>query len=140
MGLEKFSVVDPCRPLQLFDDAQRPGPSAFDPAGYRIDLSPVSGFHDRPKMALLFDIPLIFYGENEAEYGNPITDGDTALRDWAYSAAAKHTKIFLGGGSTADLTSQFGVDPSDLQPYLPAVPDRVAEKNIEVHYLGYYFK
>ena len=50
MGLEKFSVVDPCRPRQLFDDAQRPGPSAFDPAGYRIALSPVSGFHDRPKI------------------------------------------------------------------------------------------
>ena len=25
-----------------------------------------------PKMAQLFNIPLVFYGENEAEYGNPI--------------------------------------------------------------------
>lgn len=93
-----------------------------------------------PKMALLFDIPLIFYGENEAEYGNPIGDGDTALRDPAYSTSEKRSKIFLGGVSTVDLTSQFGVDPSDIQPYLPADPDRVAEKNIEVHYLGYYLK
>ena len=31
-----------------------------------------------PKMALLHDIPLVFYGENEAEYGNPI--GDTRHR------------------------------------------------------------
>ena len=30
-----------------------------------------------PKMALLHDIPLVFYGENEAEYGNPIADTDT---------------------------------------------------------------
>ena len=30
-----------------------------------------------PKMALLFNIPLVIYGENEAEYGNPI--GDTEL-------------------------------------------------------------
>lgn len=93
-----------------------------------------------PKMALLFDIPLIFYGENEAEYGNPIGDGDTALRDPAYSTSEKRSKIFLGGVSTVDLTSQFGVDPSDIQPYLPADPDRVAEKNIEVHYLGYYLR
>ena len=27
-----------------------------------------------PKMALLFNIPLVFFGENEAEYGNPISD------------------------------------------------------------------
>jgi len=93
-----------------------------------------------PKMALLFDIPLVFYGENEAEYGNPIGDGDTALRDPAYSTSEKRSKIFLGGVSTVDLTSQFGVDPSDIQPYLPADPDRVAEKNIEVHYLGYYLR
>ena len=28
-------------------------------------------------MALLHDIPLVFYGENEAEYGNPIGDTET---------------------------------------------------------------
>ena len=36
-----------------------------------------------PKMSLLFDIPLVFYGENEAEYGNPIADTSSAQRDWA---------------------------------------------------------
>ena len=35
-------------------------------------------------MALLFKIPLIFYGENEAEYGNPIEDTESAIRDWSY--------------------------------------------------------
>mgnify|MGYP001321065177 CR=1 FL=1 len=35
-----------------------------------------------PKMAALFDIPLVFYGENEAEYGNPIKDTTSAKRDW----------------------------------------------------------
>jgi len=33
-----------------------------------------------PKMALLFNIPLVFYGENEAEYGNPIEDTKTSKR------------------------------------------------------------
>ena len=34
-----------------------------------------------PKMALLHDIPLVFYGENEAEYGNPIArHGEPAAR------------------------------------------------------------
>jgi N-acetyl sugar amidotransferase len=93
-----------------------------------------------PKMALLFNIPLVFYGENEAEYGNPIGDTDSAKRDWSYFTAADQSQIFLGGVSVTDLKAQFGVDQNDLQPYLPADPDQIADKNIEVHYLGYYLK
>ena len=40
-----------------------------------------------PKMAAFFDIPLVFYGENEAEYGNPIADSNTAQRDFNYFTA-----------------------------------------------------
>lgn len=93
-----------------------------------------------PKMALLFNIPLVFYGENEAEYGNPIGDTNSAKRDWSYFTADDQSKIHLGGVSVADLKSQFGVDQNDLQPYLPADPQQVAEKKIDVHYLGYYLK
>lgn len=93
-----------------------------------------------PKMALLFNIPLVFYGENEAEYGNPIRDTSTAKRDGAFYTAADQSKIYLGGVSLADLKSQFGLDQNDLQPYLPADPSRIAEQNIDVQYLGYYLK
>jgi N-acetyl sugar amidotransferase len=93
-----------------------------------------------PKMALLHDIPLVFYGEDEAEYGNPIGDTSTATRDWKYFTAEDQSKIFLGGVSVPDLTSQFGVDLNDLQPYLPANPNQIEEKKIDVHYLGYYLK
>jgi len=93
-----------------------------------------------PKIALLFNIPLVFYGENEAEYGNPIGDTDSAKRDWSYFTGSDQSQMYLGGVSVSDLKSQFGVDQNDLQPYLPADPNRIAEKNIEVHYLGYYLK
>ncbi len=93
-----------------------------------------------PKMALLFDIPLVFYGENEAEYGNPSADADSAQRDWAYFSADDQSKVFLGGVSVNDLKMQFGLDQSDLQPYLPANPNQLSEKKVEVHYLGYYLK
>lgn len=93
-----------------------------------------------PKMALLFNIPLVFYGENEAEYGNPSQDADSAQRSWAYFSAEDQSSVYLGGVSVADLKSQFGVDQNDLQPYLPANPNQLAEKHIEVHYLGYYLK
>lgn len=93
-----------------------------------------------PKMALLHKIPLVFYGENEAEYGNPIADTQSAKRDWSYFTSDDKSKIYLGGTSLADLKNHFGVDESELQPYLPANPAKIEEQKIEVHYLGYYLK
>jgi N-acetyl sugar amidotransferase len=93
-----------------------------------------------PKMAILHDIPLVFYGENEAEYGNPRTDTDTAKRDWSYYTAQDKSQIYLGGVSVHDLINRFGVPEVDLVPYFPADPAQIEKKNIEVHYLGYYLK
>lgn len=93
-----------------------------------------------PKMALLHKIPLVFYGENEAEYGNPIADTQSAKRDWSYFTSDDKSKIYLGGTSLADLDEHFGVEESELQPYLPANPSQIEELGVEVHYLGYYLK
>lgn len=93
-----------------------------------------------PKMALLHNIPLVFYGENEAEYGNPIGDTETAKRDWSYFTAADQSNVSLGGVSVTELKESFGVEQQDLIPYLPADPNRIEDENVEVHYLGYYLK
>lgn len=93
-----------------------------------------------PKMAILHKIPLIFYGENEAEYGNPIADTSTAKRDWSYFTAGDKSKVYLGGTAVNDLKNCFGLDDNDLQPYYPADPDLIEKNRIEVHYLGYYLK
>jgi N-acetyl sugar amidotransferase len=93
-----------------------------------------------PKMAAAFDIPLVFFGENEAEYGNPIQDASTAVRDWKYFSTGNKDEVFLGGVSVKDLTTQFGVHESELSPYYPADPNLIQEKKISVHYLGYYLK
>lgn len=93
-----------------------------------------------PKMAALHRIPLVFYGENEAEYGNPIADTASATRDWSYFTAEDRSQVHLGGTSLADLQEKFGVEPSELQPYLPANPDQLREVGVEVHYLGYYLR
>lgn len=93
-----------------------------------------------PKLALKLGIPLIFYGENEAEYGNPIADNATSLRDKSYFAAQHLDEMYLGGVSVKDLVSKYGVDMADLRSYLPAEPGELADSNIEVHYLGYYLK
>lgn len=93
-----------------------------------------------PKMSALYNIPLVFYGENEAEYGNPVADNSQATRDWSYFTAADPEKIFLSGVSVADLKAHFGIDANDLQPYLPADPEALKRTRTEVHYLGYYLK
>ncbi|MBI3334892.1 MAG: N-acetyl sugar amidotransferase [Candidatus Portnoybacteria bacterium] len=93
-----------------------------------------------PKMAILFSIPLIFYGENEAEYGNPIADNKTATRDWSFFTAKDRANIYLSGVSLADLKKYYGVDENALQPYLPPHPEKIKKLCIEVHYLGYYLK
>ncbi len=93
-----------------------------------------------PKMAVLFDLPLVFYGENEAEYGNPIADAGTAKRNDRYYALANPSEAFLGGTAVSDLIGRYGLEKVDLDPYLPADPDALAQKKVEVHYLGYYLK
>lgn len=93
-----------------------------------------------PKLALVFGLPLVFYGENEAEYGNPLSDTSTALRSDSFYAAEDPSKLFLGGVSVRELEEGYGLERNDLVPYLPADKQQLAEKNVEVHYLGYYEK
>lgn len=92
------------------------------------------------KFALKYDVPLVFYGESEAEYGNPIQDTVTALRSEKYHAGKDYQEMYLGGVSVKDLIEKHGLSMNDLLPYLPTDPDLVEQKKIEVHYLGYYLK
>jgi N-acetyl sugar amidotransferase len=91
-----------------------------------------------PKLAALLGIKLVIYGENEAEYGNPITDNDSAIRDYNYYTASDKSKIYLGGTSIESLINDYGVNENDLKEFMPANPENL--KDIEVHYLGYYLR
>lgn len=93
-----------------------------------------------PKVAAMHDIKLVIYGENEAEYGNPIKDTASAKRDFKYFTNNDESEIYLGGTSVRDLKTHFGLTDHDLIPYKPIDPQICEDKNIEVHYLGYYLK
>lgn len=93
-----------------------------------------------PKLAEQFNIPLVFYGENEAEYGNPKTDVVSPIRSNAYYASKDFDNIYLGGVSLSELQQDFGLEEQDFIPYMPADPDRLDSIGISVHYLGYYLK
>jgi N-acetyl sugar amidotransferase len=93
-----------------------------------------------PKLSALYGIPLVFYGENEAEYGNPLADTSSSERDWKYFTNEDTSKIFLGGTSVDSLVSDYGLHKNDLEPYLPAAPETLQRVGTHVHYLGYYLK
>ena len=93
-----------------------------------------------PKVAMNYGIKLIFYGENEAEYGNPIADNATSLRDRSYYTIQNLSDLYLGGVSVQELTEKYRLTPHDIQTYLPADAHALEQSNIEVHYLGYYLK
>ena len=93
-----------------------------------------------PKIALKFGIPLIFYGENETEYGNPLAENATSLRDKSYFALQNLNDVYLGGVSIAELKEKHHLSSTDIATYLPADYQELQRSNIEVHYLGYYLK
>ncbi|MBF0343333.1 MAG: N-acetyl sugar amidotransferase [Nitrospirae bacterium] len=93
-----------------------------------------------PKIALQHDIKLVFYGENEAEYGNPIADNKSPSRNKKYFAKTNLSEISLGGESFYTLIEKYKLTLNDLSVYLPPDRDEIENSNIEVHYLGYYVK
>jgi N-acetyl sugar amidotransferase len=93
-----------------------------------------------PKLAVRYNVPLIFYGENEAEYGNPIAENATSLRDKSYYAYENLDDVVLGGVRVAELRARYGMTLNDLSPYLPVPAAEIEQTRTEVHYLGYYIK
>jgi N-acetyl sugar amidotransferase len=93
-----------------------------------------------PKMALAMGIPLIFYGEAEAEYGNPIVESQTGLRNRAYYTSTHSDELFLAGLPLAELKERHGLSANDLGVYFPPAPEQVDRGNIELRFLGYYVK
>lgn len=93
-----------------------------------------------PKMAIKMGIPLVFYGESEGEYGNPIAETTTAMRDRSYYTMQNLDELYLGGVSIAELKEKHKVTLNDLRPFLPADHKDLEKSDMQVHYLGYYVK
>jgi N-acetyl sugar amidotransferase len=86
------------------------------------------------KLAVKHGIDLIFYGESEAEYGDPKSKADKSQRHSAYHA--RSGDIFLSGVAEEELRGSYGLTTADLEQYMPL---RETEE-VDVRYLGYYLK
>jgi N-acetyl sugar amidotransferase len=93
-----------------------------------------------PKIAANFGIDLVFYGENEAEYGNPIADNSKSLRDKSYFTMGHLDDMLLAGIPVNEMIENFDVDLVDLMTFLPLPGTEYEKTNIQIHYLGYYLK
>jgi N-acetyl sugar amidotransferase len=93
-----------------------------------------------PKIAAKFGINLVFYGENEAEYGNPLAENSESLRKRSYFASKNLKDIYLAGVKLKDLINNYNFKLNDLTLFLPATLESLEKKKIEIHYLGYYLK
>tara|TARA_Y200000002_G_C22678269_1_gene662970 strand:+ start:221 stop:1528 length:1308 start_codon:yes stop_codon:yes gene_type:complete len=94
------------------------------------------------KMAKKFNIKLIIYGENEAEYGNPkVQNNDSKVSAALYESHLDIENFVLGGVKVKELIENYGVKLSELQSYLPLEkgdPNKIS--NLDFRYLGYYLK
>ena len=84
-------------------------------------------------------INLVFFGENEAEYGNPLADNTKSLRDKSYFTIKNLNETFLAGVKIKELISKHNLNLTDLK-YLPLQSNLFKENKLQIHYLGYYLK
>tara|TARA_B110001452_G_scaffold266324_1_gene272899 strand:+ start:2466 stop:3692 length:1227 start_codon:yes stop_codon:yes gene_type:complete len=93
-----------------------------------------------PKIAKKFNIDLVFYGESEAEYGNPIAEYASSLRNDEYYSFKDNNEIFLAGCSLKELEEKYKLTLKDLSIFLPIKKKELENFNLQIHYLGYYKK
>ena len=97
-----------------------------------------------PLFASKFNIPLIFYGENPAEYGNPAEDNSTSKMDEKFFSKSNNEEIVLGGEPISKIMKDYNYKLNDFEPYMPPNIDELNKKNIEQRYFsgtsknGYY--
>lgn len=93
-----------------------------------------------PRFSVLFDIPLVMYGESNVEYGDPAGTDDEIMSYERFSVEKDLDKIYLGGVSARDLIDKHNLSANDIEPYLPVEPDKIEKTETRVHYLGHYLK
>ena len=89
-----------------------------------------------PTIAQEFGIKYVFYGENQAEYGNEIKEyyQNEKMKNNFYINS--HSDLIFGGVSKKDIIKIYNFRSDDFLPYEPLKD--LKNRDIEVHYLGYY--
>ena len=93
-----------------------------------------------PKMAKKFGIKLIMYGENQAEYGNPMEDNKDPFMKPDFFTINNPLDMFLGGRKVEEIIDKTGFNLNDFSPYIPPTPEEIRKSDTKVTFLGYFEK
>ena len=93
-----------------------------------------------PKMAQKFGIKLIMYGENQAEYGNPLEDNKDPLMKPSFFTIDNPLNMILGGEKVGDIIKNTEFNFNDFAPYIPPTLEQIENSDTKVTFLGYFEK
>jgi N-acetyl sugar amidotransferase len=91
-----------------------------------------------PKIAQKFGVELVMYGENQAEYGNELSQNNSPLMDSSFYSNFDYVEPKFGGVTVNEIIKSSDYSYNDFEPYLP-IP-QLDDFSVKVHYLGYYLK
>jgi hypothetical protein len=72
-----------------------------------------------PKLAINLGIDLVFYGKNEAEYRNPITDNSSSFKRQILPYNGKTRRMYLAGMPAQEIIENYDLSFVDLMTFLP---------------------
>ena len=93
-----------------------------------------------PKMAQKFGIKLIMYGENQAEYGNPLEGNKDPFMKPDFFTIDNPRDMILGGERVEEIINNTEFTLNDFAPYIPPTPEEIQESDVKVTFLGYFEK
>jgi len=93
-----------------------------------------------PKLAQKFGIKLIMYGENQAEYGNPIEDNKDPFMTPDFFTIDNPLDMILGGEKVKDIIENTEFILNDFSPYIPPTIEQINDSDVKVSFLGYFEK
>ena len=93
-----------------------------------------------PKMAQKFGIKLIMYGENQAEYGNPLEGNKDPFMKPDFFTIDNPLDMILGGEKVEEIINNTEFTLNDFAPYIPPTPEEIQESDVKVTFLGYFEK
>ena len=96
-----------------------------------------------PKMAKKLNIPLVIYGENQAEYGNKLEDNLSHYMNNQFFSVEddfNFKDIKFGGKSIQSIIEEKKFNFKNFSTYLPLQKKEVSDSKIQMIFLGYFEK
>ena len=93
-----------------------------------------------PMMAKNYGVKLVMYGENQAEYGNSISENRKPLMNMDFFSTKDPLKMMFGGKTMREYIESYNFSKNDFKPYIAPKKQEILDSKIEVHYLSFYTK